>query len=376
MSIVRCGIMGDMANSDMHDTVPFTVSPPPEEGQLQPKDKKRSPWRMVTLIGIIALVLIGLLSAYAGYASGISERKAAEVALTTEKAKEQFDLAVQDINEGQYQRARQRLEYVAQLDPNYPDLTNRLAEVLARINATATPTPVPTPTIAPTVDTRGVEGMFSQGQQLVANGDWTGAIETLLTLRKTDPSYQAVPIDGLLFIALRNRGLEKIAKQADLEGGLYDLTLASRFGPLDTEAQGYITWVSLYITGASFWDLDWAKVIEYFSQVGPALPGLSDRSGMTARERYRLALKNYGMMLVAQGDPCAGAEQFQISLTVGPDPEVDQLLAEAFNACQGATTEEVSGGEAPPVTTEAAPPPVGTIPPPVETTPPYPIPTP
>ena len=173
--------MGDMANSDMHDTVPFTVSPPPEEGQLQPKDKKRSPWRMVTLIGIIALVLIGLLSAYAGYASGISERKAAEVALTTEKAKEQFDLAVQDINEGQYQRARQRLEYVAQLDPNYPDLTNRLAEVLARINATATPTPVPTPTIAPTVDTRGVEGMFSQGQQLVANGDWTGAIETLLT---------------------------------------------------------------------------------------------------------------------------------------------------------------------------------------------------
>jgi hypothetical protein len=375
--------MGDMANSDLNDTVPFTVTPPPEETQVQPKDKKRSPWRMITLLGIIALVLIGALSAYAGYASGISQRKAAEVALTTEKAKEQFDLAIKDINDGQYQRARQRLEYVAQLDPNYPGLTNSLAEVLARINATATPTPVPTPTIVPTTDTRGVEGMFSQGQQMVVNGDWSGAIDTLLNLRKTDPSYQPVQIDGLLFIALRNRGLDKIAKQADLEGGLYDLTLASSFGPLDTEAQGYYNWVTLYITGASFWDLDWAKVVEYFSQVGPALPGLSDRSGMTARERYRLALKNFGMQLVTAGDPCAGAEQFQTSLSVGPDPEVEQLLAEAVNACQGAVTEESTGGETTPAPTEIAPPPVGTIPPPVgtipppvETTPPYPIPTP
>jgi hypothetical protein len=364
--------MGDMANPDIHDTVPFTVTPPPEEGQSLPKSKKRSPWRLITLLGIVALVVIGLASAYVGYASGISERKAAEAALITGRAKEQFDLAVTDINEGQYQRARQRLEYVAQLDPSYPELTNRLAEVLARINATATPTPIPTPTIVPTVDTRGVEGMFSQGQQLVANGDWSGAIDTLLNLRKSDPSYQPVQIDGLLFIALRNRGLDKIAKQADLEGGLYDLTLASRFGPLDTEAQGYINWVSLYITGASFWDLDWEKVVDYFSQVGPALPGLSDRSGMTARERYRLALKNYGLTLVNNGDSCSGAEQFQISLSVGPDPEVDQLLAEALTACQGAPTEEVPSGEVPPATIEVTPPAVGTIPPPIETTPPYP----
>jgi tetratricopeptide (TPR) repeat protein len=368
--------MGGMANSDINDTVPFEVTPPPEEVQPDSMNKKRSLWRMIAGLGIFALVIIGSLSAYAGYASGISQRKAAEAALTTEKAKEQFDLAVKDINEGQYQRARQRLEYVAQLDPNYPGLTNNLAEVLARINATATPTPIPIPTIAPTVDTRGVEGMFSQGQQLVANGDWSGAIDTLLQLRKNDPSYQPVQIDGLLFIALRNRGLDKIAKKADLEGGLYDLTLASRFGPLDTEAQGFINWVSLYITGASFWDLDWQKVVEYFSQVGPALPGLSDRSGMTARERYRLGLKNYGIMLVDSGDPCAGAEQFQASLSVGPDPEVDQLLADAMNACQGAATENATGGETLPASTEAAPPPVGTIPPPAESTPPYPPPAP
>jgi len=367
--------MGRMANSDINDTVPFPVDAPPDE-QPSPTKKNRSPWKSLVLLGILALVLIAASSGYAGYAAGITNRKEAEAALTSSKAAEQFDLAVADISNGQYQHARQRLEYVAQLDPNYPGLTEKLAEVLARINATATPTPAPTATVAPTPDLRGVEGMFSQGEQMVANGDWTGAVDTLLKLRKNDPSYKPVQIDGLLFMALRNRGLDKISKQADLEGGLYDLSLASKFGPLDSEAQGYINWVSLYITGASFWELDWQKVVEYFSQVGPALPGLTDRSGWTAKERYRLGLKNYAQELASGGDPCAAAEQFQLSLSVGPDPEVEELFNEAMSACQGAATEESQPETQPQPTVEipisTLPPPEATLPPPVETTPPEP----
>lgn len=364
-----------MANSDTYDTVPVPVETPGVDPT--PKEpKRRQPWKLLTLIGILALFLIAIGSAYAGYAAGINQRKNAEIALSSQQAVEQFELAVEDINNGQYQRARQRLEYVAVLDPNYPGLTERLAEVLARINATATPTPAPTPTVAPTPDTRGIEGLFSQAQQQMASADWASTIETLLNVRKNDPNYRAVEIDGMLFIALRNRGIAKISRQADLEGGLYDLTLASRFAPLDSEAQGFYNWVSLYITGASFWELDWEKALEYFSQVGPALPGLTDRSGYTARERYRLALKGYGNTLVSRGDYCGAVEQFQLSLAVGPDPEVDQLLAEAYQACLGG---EETGEEESQFPTES-PPPVGTIPPievtPTEETPPPEEPTP
>jgi hypothetical protein len=211
---------------------------------------------------------------------------------------------------------------------------------------------------------------------MLANKDWSGAIDTLLKLRKSDPTYQLVQIDGMLFMALRNRGLQKISQQADLEGGLYDLSQAARFGPVDSEAQGYITWVSLYITGASFWELDWAKAVEYFSQVGPALPGLTDRSGMTAQERYRLALKGYGTTLATAGDFCGAADQFQLSLSIGADPEVEALLSEAYSACQGGAVEE-QPSEQPVVPTEVFPTPIEpTLPvieptqPPVETVPP------
>lgn len=366
MTILGWGIILRMSDSDINDTVPMPVE------TLQPDspsaaEKQRKPWKWMIPLGLLALLVIFAASAYAGYAAGITQRKNAEIAITSQQAAEQFELALEDIANGQYQRARQRLEYVAVLDPNYPGLTERLAEVLARINATATPTLAPTPTVAPTADLRDIESIFSQAQQQMASADWSGAIETMLRARKEDPNFRAIEIDGMLFIALRNRGLEKISRQADLEGGLYDLTLASRFSPLDSEALGYYNWVSLYITGASFWELDWEKAVEYFSQVGPALPGLTDRSGYTARERYRLALKGFATTLASRGDFCAAVEQFQLSLSIGPDPEVDQLLADAYLACQGGESES-TGEEESILPTESFPP-VGT-PPPIEVTPP------
>ena len=93
----------------------------------------------------------------------------------------------------------------------------------------------------------------------------------------------------MLYVALRNRGVEKISKQADLEGGIYDLALAERFGPLDLDARGWREWSQWYIRGASFWEVDWAKSISYFSQVAPIAPNLRDASGWTASDRYRIA---------------------------------------------------------------------------------------
>jgi hypothetical protein len=63
---------------------------------------------------------------------------------------------------------------------------------------------------------------------------------------------------------------------------MYDMSLAEQFGPLDKEADTYRTWARLYITGASFWEIDWEQVINYFSQVYAAVPMLRDGSGVTA----------------------------------------------------------------------------------------------
>ncbi|MBP1702556.1 MAG: hypothetical protein H6Q38_1663 [Chloroflexi bacterium] len=359
-------------------TEPGEAPPLPEQSDnsaLPPEKKKRSRWALIPLAGIIILLIIAVLSGMAGYRSGITIRTDAEKTLVSQQAREQYELGLQDIEMGFFERARQRFEYVIRLDPSYPGAADQLALVLLEINTTATPTLVPTPTLTPTPDTRGIDGLFDTATQQLANADWDGAYESLLRLRKQDPTYHAVDIDGMLFLVLRNRGMDKIAMQADLEGGLYDLALAARFGPLDNEAQGYMNWTTLYLTGASFWDLDWRQVVYYFEQIAPQLPYLKDGSGLTAIERYRLGLIGLGDTLMREGDACTAVEKYQLALSYGADPEVDLALAEAVEACSGAEEEAPPSTEATPVIPSLEtpqPPPVvtdtPTEPPPVEPT--------
>ncbi len=310
----------------------------PEEEQPA-ETKTGSPrWRWFVIGGIGAILLIALLSGWSGYNSGINLRTDAQATQESVAIEEQYVLALQEIEEGEYYRARQRLEYIIQINPSFPGVTDKLSDVLLLINATATPSPVPTPTLTPTPDTRQadeVEKLFSQAQGQLANDDTSGAIETLLLVRKLDPGYQMVAIDGMLFIALRNRGLDKISILGELEEGVYDLSLAERFGPLDTEAEGFLIWAKMYITGASFWELDWSQAVYYFSQVAPQLPSLRDGSGWTAKERYRLALYNFGNTLMAANDPCQASEQYSLSLSLAYDPDVELVLVEANNKCEG-----------------------------------------
>jgi tetratricopeptide (TPR) repeat protein len=322
----------------------LSVARPSGEAALvstpQPPAKKRHPLRSWSFLGLLALILIAIISAFSGYRAGIHERTSAEAAQVAQQASDQFNLALNDVQAGQFERARQRLDYVIRLNPNYPGVTEKMAEVMLLMNATATPTPRPLPTPSPTPDTRGVDELFSQAQQYLSNKDWANAVDTLLALRKADPTYQPVWVDGRLYVAYRNSGVDKILRKADLEGGIYDLTLAQRFGLLDADAASYMNWASLYIKGASFWDLDWAQAVFYFGQIAPALPNLTDGSGWTASERYRLALINYGDFLVGQKEWCSAVEQYNVALSLGSDTAVEDKSAQAADKCAGGGNEE------------------------------------
>jgi len=368
--------------------VPPSVLPPaplPAPGGPLPPGKKpkkrfRFPaWASWSLIGLIGLLLIAVLSAFGGYNEGIRRRKQAEVIQVASLAVEQFQLGLQDMEAGHYDRARQRFEYVIELDPSYPGVTEKLADVLLYLNATATPTVAPTPTITPTPDTRNVEQLFTQAQQDLANSSWDAAINTLLSLRKADPVFQPVWVDDMLFVAYRNRGKDKVLG-ADLEGGIYDLTVAAQFGYLDVDSRGLQDWARLYLTGASFWELDWSQAVFYFAQVAPALPNLSDGSGWTAAERYRLALIGYGEDLIELTEWCQAQTQLELALSMGPDEKGQQLYDQASQVCGGGeetseeNQDETSTEETPeeteiPATEEPTTEPVETEPPPAEETP-------
>jgi len=356
---------------NLDETAPTSLSAISEETEIEEvstgKSKGGPRLGLFVLAGIAAIIIIAALSAWSGYNAGIDLRTEAQATQDAIIIDEQYVLAINEIEEGQYFRARQRLEYIIEHDPSYPGATDTLAEVLLLLNATATPSPVPTPTTTPVPDTGQsdeLEGLFSKAEQQLANNDWSGAIETMLLIRKLDPGFRMVAIDGMLFIALRNQGIDKINVQGELEEGVYNLSLAEQFGPLDSEAQGSLTWAKLYITGASFWELDWAQAVYYFSQVAPQLPSLRDGSGWTARERYRLALYNFGNSLVAAGDPCQALEQYELSLSLAYDEEVEQAMTEAAEQCYGGQQDEEpsdDGQLAPPGS--LTPEPTGELPP-------------
>lgn len=382
------GIITPMQNQELDETIPTTPKKSMDDsgvpvfdsvGENLPEKPRKtgSRLRLITFVGILSLIIIALISAWSGYSSGINARTAVEATQVAIEAENQFELGLQDLNEGQFARARQRFEYVIEINPNYPGVTDKLAEVLLLINATATPSPMPTalPTVTP--DTRAIEelgeieALFSQAEQRFLNEDWAGAIETLLQVRKTDSSYRMVPIDGMLYLALRNLGIQKISQLGELEEGVYYLSLAERFGPLDSEAQGLLTWTKLYITGASFWELDWSQVVHYFSQVAPQLPGLRDGSGWTAKERYRLALIGFADTLMLAGDPCQALENYQLSLSLAYDPDAEQLMLEALRQCEGSKSQPAA--EEPPSDQPPLEPP-SDLPDPGSTPDPYPSP--
>jgi hypothetical protein len=68
----------------------------------------------------------------------------------------------------------------------------------------------------------------------------------------------------MYYIALRYRGVQKIIYEGNLEGGMYDLSLTESFGPLDHEANGFRNWARMYVSGASFWEIDWERVLSFF----------------------------------------------------------------------------------------------------------------
>jgi hypothetical protein len=325
---------------------------PPPGKPIHSQGTKPSRLRWVILIGILGLFGIAFLSAFAGYTSGINARKAAAATQAGLVAKEQYELALQEIASKNYGRARQRLEYVIQIAPDYPGAAEKLAEVIFEASITATPTIAPSPTVSPTPDLRGAEERLEAAKQQIFNSQWQVAIDTLLLLRKVEPNFQPAVVDGLLYLAYRNSGRDKILKEANLEGGIYALTLAEKFGPLDTETKGLQNWARLYLLGASYWDVDWGQVVYYFAQVAPAVPNLRDGSGWTATDRYRIALGKYAEHLLARKEWCAAMEMYQQALSYGGDQALQDGYNRAYEKCVGAQVTPTEGAPPAEVPTE------------------------
>ena len=54
------------------------------------------------------------------------------------------------------------------------------------------------------------------------------------------------------------------------------LAIVEKYMPLDHDSVNYAQWARLYLTGASFWDIDWSQVVNYLASFRAAFPYLHD----------------------------------------------------------------------------------------------------
>lgn len=288
--------------------------------------------RMI-LFNALGLIVILVLVTLAGYSSGIGIRKNNQSSVIMQQLGEQYQNTLIDIQFGRYENARQRLEWIIAQDPTFPGAQEKLTEVLVLSNR---PTPTLTPSLTPTPDFSGAQDAFTKAQQLIASQDWSGAIGALDQSRKLGPDYQQSQVDGMYYFALRNYGYDLITKQGNLEGGIYELTLAERFGPLDRDSNGLREGARYYIIGASFWELNWEQAVSYFDQVR-AWGNLWDGT-MTASERYWFASMRYGDQLFAKNQFCEAVAQYQNAQTIAAlDKTANDNWYHAFSECYPAT---------------------------------------
>lgn len=324
--------------------------------------KRRFPWIWLGVLFFILMLAIGV---FWGYRRGIARRLSREQTTAVEVASEQYLLAYQDISAGNYQNAKARIEYVIKIYPQFPGAPELLRSILMNIEQ---PTPTATlaiiasltPAPSGTPDTRSAEEAFKSIAAAAAAKQWQAVLDDVIAIQQINYAYRTVDVSGYYYLALRNLGIQKI-QAGELEQGLFDLSSAEQIGPLDGEADGVRSWATLYLSGASFWDVNWQRAIEIFQQLKEAYPYMMDASGMTALERYRVALYKYGDQIANAGDYCTAYQYYLKSLAVGPDANV-QATAEIYKQnCESSRPTQV--------TPTQPTPPDGTLTPPTEVMP-------
>ncbi len=312
------------------ETVPVSALPPDSPRPASPLGRflRSVPGALLVIALFLAVIITAAI--WSGYQAGIARRSAAAATAQVLELKRQFELGVEDLAAGRYALAAQRFEYILTMDPNYPGAAARLAE--AR-NVRPTPLPTATSGPSPTPDPDITKKLLVEAQTAFAAKDWSAAITQANAVRVADPGYELGQVNSILFNSYRNRGIDSI-KSGVLELGLADLDQASKLGALDAEALQYQQWANLYVSGVSYWGLNWARTVDTFSVLYQIAPYFRDTG-----TRLHDAHIGYANALMAAGDPCNVANEYAAALVLSSDQAtVDKQTAAATECAVGTST--------------------------------------
>lgn len=285
---------------------------------------------VISLSVITVLVVALSLMAYAGYRVGTSQNR---IVATTTMASEvalQYDLASKDIDMGQYALAVERLEFVVNTEPDYPGVTDLLDQTRGKVDPTAMPIIESTKVVIVRQDQMNSAERLKIIRISYANQEWQNVISNIDILKASSADYDHDVVDGILFVALRNRGIQRI-EIGDLELGMADLEHAEHITELDQVANQRRRWASLYQSASTFWNINWPIVIDNLYILHQIAPNFRDTS-----IKLWTARTLYGETLLKEEKYCLAEEQFAFALDLKQEESLKVKWTESVSDCDNA----------------------------------------
>ena len=258
------------------------------------------------LIFLLFVILSAAAGGYLGYRAALKSRMDEYSARLKETVDEQYKHALQDYEDGKYQNVKTRLEYINSVD-NHPDAQALYDKVIAE-----------------------EDSMIDSIRQAVASKDWTTAIKLYESLQEKDFEYRKSELEGQIYIAFRNYGVDLI-RDGYLENGIKNIDFAGNIGPVDSEADELRTAASKYMSASGYWDIDWTRAMELFANIALTNPDLFDQASMlTAQQRYVRCTYEVAKEYINQGNYCAASAYYKQGLALIPDKSI-QATADFVN---------------------------------------------
>lgn len=296
-------------------------------------------------VGLSLIIISGLLGwfllvGFFGWQQGqhlLIEKRQEELANQLER---QVSLARDDIDQGNYNLALRRLEWVLERDANYPEAQRLQEEAQRELITSLTPvqeaevTPSPTPSPVPATTPELIDSPDSELQRiqrLVSQERWEEAISALVTFQVHLPNYERQETDRLLYDAYVNRGLE-LLKSPQVEVGIYYLAQAEKLGSLPQPVEDQRLWAELYVQGMAYYGVNWGTAAYFFRDLCLAAPFYQ-----SSCERLYEVLVNYGDQYAAAQDWCPAQQLYEEARQHDNSQALGSKISQAREGCLSAT---------------------------------------
>lgn len=281
---------------------------------------------------------------YFGVRQGEQEQVDNYVATANAEVVSQYDLALEDINTGNYALAQKRIDYIIERLPYttdsssiteddavalyetvvdqqqsrsvllIPTLENNISSVVIRtvepgetvtpdVNATPTLTPPDTPT--PNPDELEMADALIEIEAILEARQWEAASSALLAFQIENPAYERYYTDKLLYQALINTGYV-LTSGNEVARGVNYFEHAQRLGSLDAAAFEQMNAAQMYLQGLAYRGARWDLSILNFNDLCESRPDFHN-SCQLLFDAYIV----YAEALLDDGNACAAVTQLQ-----------------------------------------------------------------